>query len=382
MKILHVSPYPPARDGIGDYSAALVAGAIAAGHEARVVAARPAAQVPPEVLGALPGSAAGRRALLGAIAAWGPDVVHVQFAVAAYGARIPRLCRLLAGLHALGVPIVVTLHEITRDVASLRGAGRAVYDRVVRHADMVVVHADSALPSLAGLDRADVPVTVIPHPRAELPATTGTAAQRRSDLGLDGAAVVLAFGFIHVDKALDDLVRSVALLSRQPGREDVRLLVAGTVRPRNGPFRVFELRDHVHLRQVKRLIAASGLQDRVVFSGYVAREDVVPTFGLADVVALPYRRIEDSGVANLAAAAGARIVATDIGNLGLYVANPDWLAPVGRPDALAAALADALDAAGDGSRPTLPGVSFSEVLDRTLDLYEGSARHAPAEVTA
>src|SRR5437763_12579235 len=41
-----------------------------------------------------------------------------------------------------------------------------------------------------------------------------------------------SFGFIHVDKGLDDLVVALARLPR-----DVRLAVAGQVRPRSGPDR-------------------------------------------------------------------------------------------------------------------------------------------------
>jgi glycosyltransferase involved in cell wall biosynthesis len=383
MKILFLSPYPPARDGIGDYTAALAVALVAEGHAVRVIAARRADSAPDEVIGVLPRTTQEQRALLEAVDRWKPDLVHVQFAVAAYGAGSLRLPRLLAGLRDLGLPIVLTLHEITRDLASLRAAGTALYARVVGDDDVVVVHADAALPALRRLRaRPGGTAVVIPHPRAELPVAETTAAARRTALALDGAQVVLAFGFIHVDKALDDLVRALVPLTDQARREDVRLLVAGTVRPRNGPFRLFELRDHLHLRQVRRLVASTGLATRVVFSGYVARGDIVATFQMADVVVLPYRRIEDSGVANLAAASGARIVATDIGNLPQYVAEPRWLTPVGRPESLAAAIGDALDTPPSDGAQTLPGASFDDVLAQTVALYRRTASTSTSGIAA
>ena len=40
MRILFVSPFPPARDGIGTYTQAMIEALRATGHEARVVVPR------------------------------------------------------------------------------------------------------------------------------------------------------------------------------------------------------------------------------------------------------------------------------------------------------------------------------------------------------
>ena len=50
MRILYVSAYPPAVDGIGDYTAALAGAVRDDGHEVRVVTARPLDGAPDEVL--------------------------------------------------------------------------------------------------------------------------------------------------------------------------------------------------------------------------------------------------------------------------------------------------------------------------------------------
>ena len=57
MRVVFVSPFPPARDGIGTYTQAMMAALRARGHETRVVVPRAQESQSGEVLGALaPGS--------------------------------------------------------------------------------------------------------------------------------------------------------------------------------------------------------------------------------------------------------------------------------------------------------------------------------------
>ncbi|MEO5874196.1 MAG: glycosyltransferase, partial [Streptosporangiaceae bacterium] len=223
MRILYLSPYPPARDGIGTYTKVLAAAVGDLGHETAVVTPRPQPGSPPEVVGAL-----GEDVL----ARFRPDLVHVQFAVAAFGSRTPAVLRFLAGLP---VPVVATVHEVTRDVALLRGPGRVLYRRLAARCDRIVAHTGEAA-RLAG-ERA----VVIPHFCAPPPPATVTAGELRERFGLGTARLLLSFGFIHVDKGLGDLVRALAA---SDGAD--MLVVAGTVRRRTGLFRLFEARDRMH----------------------------------------------------------------------------------------------------------------------------------------
>jgi glycosyltransferase involved in cell wall biosynthesis len=356
MRILFITPYPPAVDGIGDYSVALAGELRAQGHEIRVIAARPAAgDTPAEVIGALPRSRSELRATVAAVADWGPDVVHLQFAVASFGTRTPAVIRFMRALASLPARKVATLHEVTRDTASLRGAGRAVYRRVSELADVSVVHTRAAWNALLGPVGVDpARIELIPHPRRDLPAPAARAAELRARYGLADARVLLAFGFIHVDKGLDDLVRALAILRDEPALADVRLVVAGQVRARSTAFKVFELRDRLHLRRVRRLIRRGGLGERVVFTGYVPPGELRPWFELCEAAVLPYVRIEQSGVASLAAGAGAPVLASEVGGLGREFSGERWTYPARDPEALANVLRDFL-AAPAGDRPALPG---------------------------
>ncbi|NRQ32319.1 glycosyltransferase [Nonomuraea sp. NN258] len=371
MRILFVGPYPPARDGIGVYMRVLAHAVRERDHEVAVVAARPHPDAPEEVVGALrgPGSA---EPLRRAVSGFRPDVVHVQFAVPAFGARVAAVTRWLAA--GVDVPVVATLHEVSRDTALLRGPGRALYRRIVASCDRVVVHTRAAAGTLSELGGAGKGV-VIPHFSVPPPRATGSAAALRMRFGLGDARVLLAFGHIHVSKGLDDLVRALGLLPRETLR-DVRVVVAGAVRRRHGPFRLFEARDHAHRAVVRRLARAAGVRDRLVFTGYVPDGDIAAWFEAAEAVVLPYRDAEQSGVANLAAAYGVPVIASTAGGLGELFDGSRWTVPPGSPGRLAETIADFLDSGGgdDTAVPRDRGTDLDTVVTRTIDLYLAAAR--------
>ncbi|WP_327586428.1 glycosyltransferase [Nonomuraea sp. NBC_00507] len=380
MRILYVSPYPPARDGIGTYTHVLARAVRERGHEVAVVAARPHPDAPEEVIGALGGGVAPLRA---AVARFRPDVVHVQFAVPAFGARTLAVARWLAGP---GVPAVATLHEVNRDTALLRGPGRALYRHLAQGCDRLIVHTRAARDTLGALGL-DGYATVVPHFSAPPPSATGTAAGLRARFGLGDDRLLLAFGHIHVSKGLDDLVRAIATLPPAT-LGAVRVVVAGAVRRRHGPFRVFEARDHLHQAMVRRLARRHGLRDRLVFTGYVPDGDIAAWFAAAEAVVLPYRDAEQSGVANLARAFGVPVIATTVGGLAELFEGSPWAVPPGAPDRLAAAIADLLatgpggggvartpDMVPDSGTPdtdlnTDLSTDLSTVTTRTIAVYE------------
>jgi glycosyltransferase involved in cell wall biosynthesis len=361
VRVAYVSPYPPARDGIGDYTAALAAATRDAGHQVAVVAARTGAGAPPEVIGGL-GDA-------GRLRAFAPDVVHVQFGVAAFGTRTPALFPLLRRVRATGARLVVTAHDVTRDTALTRAPGRALYRALARHADLVLVHTPAARDAMAALAGPATPVIVVPHHRRPPPAPTTDAAALRARHGIGDAPVLLALGFVHPDKGLDDLVAALARLPRGAAH----LVVAGGVRRRQGAFRAFELADRRHLARVRDQARRAGLMPWVHWTGYVPEGEIAPWLDAADAAVLPYRRIEQSGVGSLAAALGVPVLASDAGSLAAEYGDPAWSFPAGDRKALAALLARFL-AARDQVAPRrgardAAGADIDDVAARTLAAY-------------
>src|SRR5436309_12570790 len=117
MRILHVSPFPPERDGIGDYCSMLCRELVRGAHRVAVISARPSPAPAPEMIGSLPRRADKSQQLLAAVDAFRPEVVHVEFALASYGTALPALLHLLDRFRADGLPVVITMHEVTRDIA-------------------------------------------------------------------------------------------------------------------------------------------------------------------------------------------------------------------------------------------------------------------------
>ena len=396
MRILLVSPFPPARDGIGAYSQAVIGALRAEGHQALVVVPRRLQDRPGDVIGALGPRQPDLAALRESVLTWGPDVIHVQFAVAAFGAQIRGLFSWLRGIRSTTViPVVATMHEVTRDTAALRGAGRALYRALAGHCDHVIVHTGAALAILTG--RVGVPeakVSVIPHPEAAPPRAASTPRELRARFGLGDAELLVAFGFVHADKGLRDLVRALAILRRSgsPPLDDVRVVIAGTVRPRHGLFRLLGWRDRCHLARVLRLARRTSLHREIVLTGYVPETDVAAWFQAAAAMVLPYRRTEQSGVAALANACGVPVLASTAGGLGEQYASSRWTFPPRDPRELARVLARFLTTSPDEraastdrrstDRRSTDGRStgrrhdaaLGSVIKATVDVYHAAAR--------
>jgi len=379
MKVLFVSPFPPAKDGIGTYTRSLLTALRDAGAEARVVLPRPQPDAGQDVIGALSRGRSALERLSEAVAAWGPDIIHVQFAVAAYGTRTTTL---LAWLHhacsVMGIPVIVTMHEVTRDTAALRNPGRVLYRSLVTRSDRVIVHTSAARSILT--EQLDVPaakVSVIPYTAAAPPHATSTPTDLRNRYGLGDAKLLISFGFVHVDKGLDDLIRCLRIVRRSDSTllGNVRVVIAGAVRPRRGLFRVFELRDWLHLCRVLQMARRARLRQLIVVTGYVPDADVAGWFEAAAGIVLPYKRTEQSGVAALANTAGVPVLASTAGGLGEQYEGSDWLFPPRSPEEFAKVLARFISSpdserAGAPAGPARAGLRI--VLEPTLSLYQST----------
>jgi glycosyltransferase involved in cell wall biosynthesis len=338
MRVLYVSPYPPTHDGIGDYTHALANAVRDAGNDVAVIVPRKVSEAPPEVVGALAPVWWKSARLRSVVSQWNPDVIHLQFAVAAFGTRTFALMRLLDAVRRdLKVPVVVTLHEVTRESAELLGVGTVLFRWIASHCDHLIVHTDISSKSLTKLVGPESTIAVIPHPVMQPHAATSSRDELRDRFGLGDARVLLTFGFIRVDKGLGDLIKALTILrkARPEALDGVRLVVAGAVRRRSGLFRAFEARDWLHFSQVLRQARRNSLEGHLVRTGYVPTGEVAAWFGVADGVVLPYRRIEQSGVVSIAHALNVPVLASTAGGLAEQCAGSPWTFPPRSPDKIA-----------------------------------------------
>jgi glycosyltransferase involved in cell wall biosynthesis len=277
----------------------------------------------------------------------GGDLVHYQWL------SVPPLdALLLPG----GAPRVMTAHYVLPPRPSRRQVARARatfgrMDAVIAHSE----HGAGRLRDEVGLDPARV--RVIPHGAFDyltrLPETRPLPAE------LEGAEspVVLFFGLLRPYKGLDTLLEA---FRRVRGAE---LWIVGNPRMEVEPLR--------HL--------AAEAPGRVRFlTRFVEDAEIPAIFRRADLVVLPYRDAEHSGVLYTALAFGKPLVLSTVGGFP-EVADQGAarLVPLEDPPALAAALAELIE--DDAARAELSAAalaaaagpySWDEAARQTLALYE------------
>jgi glycosyltransferase involved in cell wall biosynthesis len=153
---------------------------------------------------------------------------------------------------------------------------------------------------------------------------------RLRDLGVPEAGrLVVYVGGFSPHKNLEPLVDAVAALASRPGFEDIRLVMVGEHKRE-----VF----HSYFDVVARRVAAAGVANRTIFTGYLSDEDVVVLLNRSAVLALP-SLIEGFGLPAVeAAACGCPVVATTASPLPGLLGDGAICVDPREPGALAAAL--------------------------------------------
>lgn len=113
--------------------------------------------------------------------------------------------------------------------------------------------------------------------------------------------LILFFGSILYCKGLDILLKSFGKLPKRV-LDKTQLLIAGY--------------PYIPIKPLKDIVKKLRLEERVIWElGYIDGRKITPIFERADVVVLPYRNIEQSGVLMLAIAFRKYIIASSINGL-------------------------------------------------------------------
>jgi glycosyltransferase involved in cell wall biosynthesis len=273
-------------------------------------------------------------------AAAAADVVHFQWLTVQHldGRLLPT-----------GRPLVLTAHDILPREA--RPGQRAAQRRLYARFDAVVVHSEHGRARLTdelGVEAARV--HVIPHGAfAHLAAAEHAPVPFETEL-----PVVLCFGLMRPYKGLD------LLLEAWQGTEQAELWIAGMPR-----------------MDISALRAAAPANVRFV-PRFIGDEELAPYFRRADLVVLPYREIDQSGVLFTALAFARPLLLSDVGGFPeIARSGAARTFPAGDASALRAALHELLaDSAAreqlaEQARLAAAGpYSWAHVARRSAELYE------------
>ncbi len=287
-------------------------------------------------------------------AARAADVVHFQWLTVQHidGHLLPE-----------GRPLVLTAHDVLPREA--KPGQRVAQRRLYGHFDAIVAHSEHGRRRLTdelGVDPARVHViphgvfehlTVGPAPRADDDESFLDAAREAAPFETD-KPVVLCFGLMRPYKGID------LLLEAWRGIEDAELWIAGAPR-----------------MDISALRAAAPPGVRFV-PRFIGDDELPAFFRRADLVVLPYREIDQSGVLFTALAFGKPLLLSDVGGFPEIAATGAARTfPAGDADALHDALHDLL---GDESVRTQLAArarelahgeySWNAVARRTIALYE------------
>jgi glycosyltransferase involved in cell wall biosynthesis len=251
-----------------------------------------------------------------------------------------------------GRPLVLTAHDVLPREPRLGqwSAQRRLYERV----DAVVVHSVHGRERLVGeLGIDPAKVHVIPHGAFAPVGAHDGAAPLPTELAAVEKPVVLCFGLLRPYKGID------VLLEAWRGIDDAELWIVGLPKMALAPLRA---------------AAPSGVR---FVPRFVADVEIPTFFRRADLVVLPYREIDQSGVLFTALGFGSPLLVSAVGGFPEVAATgAAELVAAGDPAALHAALVRLLeDPAARGrlaaaARAAAAGpYAWDAIAERTLALY-------------
>jgi glycosyltransferase involved in cell wall biosynthesis len=230
--------------------------------------------------------------------------------------------------------------------------------RLLAEMDAVVVHSEHGARRLAtDFHVSPDHLEVIPHGAFDYLTHQSDEVPLPEELREVEGPVIMAFGLVRPYKGTDVLLEAFAKVS---GAE---LWVVGMPRMPMDQLRELAARASGTVRFVDRFIT----------------DPEIPAFmRRADIVALPYRNIEQSGVLYTALAFGRPLVLSDVGGFPeVAELGAARLAPAGIPEALAGVLQDLVDDPAERERLAAGALeaaggaySWDEIGRKTLALYE------------
>lgn len=260
------------------------------------------------------------------------DLVHTQIL------PLPLMDYLFLRVMSRHTPVVCTVHELVPHECWLRRLNRRALRGIYRRARVLFVFTAFTRSRLIGdLGISARKIVTVPLGNLEHMLAFRTSPSPKKEI-----PIILFIGEIRRDKGLETLIHAARHLRNKI--PEFKVVVAG--------------RAGFDLSPIRTLTTKLQLDDLVDFHvGYLPEAEFAAYLSQATVVALPYRRIEQSGVAIAACTFGKAVVATRCGGVEELVnaAGNGLLVPIGDPEQFAEALAIVLS--DDRKRKTFEACS-------------------------
>ncbi len=291
------------------------------------------------------------------------DIVHFQFF---RRERIETFYFLL--LRLVGVKLVYTAHNVLpHEHNKIDPILKSI---IYKSTNIIVVHTRYIKNKLVTRFKIDPEkVYVIPHGNYDtyLPKEAITKNEARNNLNLaEKDPVMLFFGHIREYKGLDTLLDAFEIASQE--NSEIKLLIAGEPQTQ-------ALKDR-YVNRIKQIAA----NDRIIFKpGFIPTDKVAEYFTASDIVVLPYKHIDHSGIVHMAYSFGKPIIATKVGDFGevIEVGRSGFLLEkndaVNLSETIIKAFSDKrkLEEMGDFSRKlNETKYSWDNIAVKTIRLYE------------
>lgn len=257
------------------------------------------------------------------------DVVHWQH----FNTLPPAETLMAKALKWLKQRLVITVHDVD-PWSMVRGRANFLIKATYQSAGRLIVHHAAnrgALAAKYGIKESRI--RVVPHGSyVEFAKSERDKSACRELLEIPTSAqVVLFFGEIRPEKGLIHLIRAIKILHHR--LPSLTLVIAG--RPR-----------HMDMTECLDEVRDSGLEEAVITRlDYIEDSLVEAYFTMADLIAIPYTSITQSGILFEAMTAGRPVVASDIGAVGPTVRDVGMghVVPPGDEERLAQAISDILE---------------------------------------
>lgn len=245
------------------------------------------------------------------------DVVHTQIL------PVPLVDAMFLHWISRRTPLVCTVHELVPHSSRFRRLTGAALNSIYRRASILFAYTKFTRERLIEeLSIHPSKIQIVPHGTLEHLLEVNAASS--SGAG-NHVPIILFIGNIRRDKGLDVLIDAVSRLRNK--FSNFKLRIAGS--------------PGYDLAPIRARVASLHIENLTEFHlGYLDNDRFVSYLRDASVVALPYRRIEQSGVAIAACTLGKAIVATRCGGVGELVteAGNGLLVPIDDAAAFAEAL--------------------------------------------